>query len=92
MAWRSHIIKVYIFAGSERVGSHNPGLYRSLTIKVYMFADTLPHLIPHHQSIDVIKKKMSVGSERTSPILYMEQYIPFSLIICEPFSRILEIL
>ena len=30
--------------------------------------------------------------ELTSPIFYMEQYIPFSRIICEPFSRILEIL
>ena len=31
--------------------------------------------------------------ELTSPIFYMEQYIPFSLIIyiCEPFSRILHI-
>ena len=30
--------------------------------------------------------------ELTSPIFYMEQYIPFSLIIYEPFSRILEAL
>ena len=30
--------------------------------------------------------------ELTSLIFYMEQYIPFSLIICEPFSRILETL
>ena len=30
--------------------------------------------------------------ELPPPIFYMEQYIPFSLIISEPFSEILEIL
>ena len=34
----------------------------------------------------------SAQYELTSPILYMEEYIPFSLILSEPFSRILELL
>ena len=38
--------------------------------------------------LETIRNKESKGSsmhyELTSPILYMEQYIPFSLIICEP--------
>ena len=46
-----------------------------------------------NQSINFkIKNQKAAQYELTSPILYMEQYIPFSLIICEPFSRILETL
>ena len=39
-----------------------------------------------------IKNRKTAQYELTSPIFYMEQYIPFSLIMCEPFSRILETL
>ena len=44
--------------------------------------------------LEIFRNKESKGSSIWVNIayIYMEQYIPFSLIKCEPFSRILEIL
>ena len=37
---------------------------------------------------ELLKNRKAAQYELTSPIFYMEQYIPFSLFICEPFSQI----
>ena len=39
-----------------------------------------------------VKNRKTDQYELTSPIFYLEECIPISLIVCEPFSRILEIL
>ena len=39
-----------------------------------------------------IKNRKAAQYQLTSPIFYMEHYIPFSLTTCESFSQILETL
>ena len=51
----------------------------------------IPFLISssHYRSLKLLEIKNRKAAEYalTSPIYYVEQYIPFSVIACEPFSR-----